>query len=89
MIEKGTMQETVFRSRVLIEGCVVSDPYGGRYESHVAVYPAERFAGMARNPAIVWALARGDQDEDEFRAHDGCRWAIRRATFPAPSTWTR
>lgn len=69
-------------ARVSIEGLVVSDPYGGRYEDRVAVYPAERFAFMARNPAIVWAVARGDHDEDEFLAHDCCRWAIRRA---APS----
>ena len=44
-----------------------------------SVYPAERFASMARNPAIVWAIARGGHDEDEFRSHDGCRWSIRRA----------
>jgi len=63
---------------VAIEGFVVSDPYGGKYEDHHAVYPAQFFAEMARNPVIVWAVARGDHDEDEFRAHDGCRWTIRR-----------
>jgi hypothetical protein len=63
---------------VLIEGLVVSDPFGGKYEDHVAVYAAARFAEMARNPAIVWAVARGDHDEDQFRSHDGCCWSIRR-----------
>jgi len=72
----AVMQEVVSPSRVLIEGCVVSDPYGGRHENRIAVYPADRFADMAGNPAIVWAVARGDHDEDQFRAHDGCRWAI-------------
>jgi hypothetical protein len=36
------MRETVSRARVLIEGCVVSAPYGDRHEGHVAVYTAER-----------------------------------------------
>lgn len=74
------MQRSASAAHTLIEGVVVSDPFGGRYEDHVVVYPAERFADMARNPAIVWAIARGDHDEDEFRAHDDCLWTIRRAS---------
>lgn len=54
------------RSAVLIEGLVTADPFRGAYEGHIAVYPAERFASLARNPAIVWAVARGDHDEDEI-----------------------
>lgn len=71
------MQEITNRASVLIEGLVVSDPFGGKYEDHHAVYPAEWFASMARNPAIVSAVARGDHSEDEFLSHDGCRWSIR------------
>ena len=73
------MKHAATRASVLIEGLVVSDPFGRKYEDHVAVYPAERFASMARNPVIVWAVARGDHDEDQFRSHDGCYWSIRRA----------
>lgn len=73
------MQQQSSRATILIEGLVVSDPFGGKYEDRIAVYPAERFASMARNPTIVWAVARGDNDEDQFRSHDGCCWSIRRA----------
>jgi len=73
------MQDRTSHTATLIEGLVVSDPFGGKYEDHIAVYPAERFAEMARNPSIVWAVARGDNDEDQFRSHDGCDWLIRRA----------
>ena len=72
-LNNAHMQEPASRAQVLIEGAVVSDPFGGRHENHVAVYLAERFAGMARNRAIIWAVARGDHDENEFSAHDGCR----------------
>ena len=74
------MQDLASRASILIEGLVVSDPFGGKYEDHYAVYPAERFASRARNPATVWAVARGDHDEDQFRSHDGCYWSIRRLT---------
>jgi hypothetical protein len=36
----------------LVDGLVVSDPYGGKYEDRMAVYAAERFKSMARNPAV-------------------------------------
>ena len=78
--QNAYVQEPTSRARILIEGLVVSDPFGGKYEDHQAVYPAERFASMACNPAIVWSVARGDHDDDQFRAHDGCYWSIRRMT---------
>jgi hypothetical protein len=66
------------RGSVIIEGIVIADPFGGKYEDHVAVHAAERWADMARNAATVWAVARGDTDEDIFQAHGGCTWSIRR-----------
>ena len=66
------------RVTVLIEGLVTADRFNGMYEGRYAVYPATEWASMARNPAVVWAIARGDHDGDEFGAHDGCRWSIRR-----------
>lgn len=77
------MQDAQNRAGMLIEGLVTADPFHGTYEGRIAVYPAVRFAEMARNPAIVWAIARGDHDEDELLAHDGCRWSIRRLA-PTP-----
>ncbi len=79
----GAMQNLPTRAAVLIEGLVTADRFHGAYEGRVAVHPAAQFAEMARNPAVVWGVARGDHDEDEFRAHDGCRWSIRRFA-PAP-----
>jgi hypothetical protein len=58
----------------LIDGLVVSDPYGGKYEDRMAVYAAERFTSRARNPAVVLACRTGDYNEDEFRAPGGCLW---------------
>jgi hypothetical protein len=66
------------RRCVIIEGLVIADPFGGRYEDHIAVHAAERWADMARNAATIWAVARGDSDEDIFQSHDGCTWSIRR-----------
>ena len=66
------------RRYVIIEGLVIADPFGGRFEDRVAVHAAERWAEMARNAATVWAVARGDTDEDVFQSHDGCTWSIRR-----------
>jgi hypothetical protein len=63
------MQDAQIRAAVLIEGSVTAGPFQGAFEGRVAVYPAARFAGMACNPAIVWAVAR---------AHDGCHWSIRK-----------
>jgi hypothetical protein len=66
------------RSSVIIEGIVIADPFGGRYEDRVAVHTAEHWADMARNAATVWAVARGATDEDIFQSHDGCTWSVRR-----------
>jgi hypothetical protein len=74
-----TVSVETSRRGVIIEGLVIADPFGGRYEDRVAVYAAERWAEMARNAATVWAVARGDTDEDLLQSHDGCTWSIRRA----------
>ncbi len=66
------------RRFTIIEGLVIADLFGGEYEDHVAVNAAEEWAKMARNAATVWAMARGDTDEDVFQSHDGCIWSIRR-----------
>ena len=63
---------------VLIEGMVAEDPFGGRYEDRVAVYPAATWAEMATVPSAVWQVARGDVDDNAITAHDCCRWLIRR-----------
>ena len=63
------MLEAVSPSDISIEGCVSVDPFGGLYGDNVAVYPAGRFAEMARNPAVIWAVARGAHGEDQFTAH--------------------
>jgi hypothetical protein len=67
------------RVDMLIEGMVIADRFGGKYEDRVAVYPATRWAEMARNPASVWTVARGDADDNQIQAHDSCLWNIRRA----------
>jgi hypothetical protein len=72
------------RRGVIIEGLVIADPFGGRYEDRVAVYEAERWAEMARNAATVWSVARGDTDEDVFQSRDGCTWSIRRRPIIVP-----
>jgi hypothetical protein len=73
-----TLSVEASRRSVIIEGLVIADPFGGRYEDRVAVHAAERWAEMARNAATAWAVARGDTDEDVCESHDGCVWSIRR-----------
>lgn len=57
-------------------GVVISE---GPYEDHTAIRTAEFFASMARVPAAVYQVARGDSEESEFTTHAGVRWAIRLA----------
>ena len=64
------------RSEISLVGVVISE---GCHEGHMAVHPAGFFANMARVPAAVYAVARGDSEAGEFTTHAGVRWAIRAA----------
>ena len=56
---------------VIIERFVIAVTFGGRYKDHITVMRRKVGPTMARNAATVWAVARGDTDEDIFQAHDG------------------